>query len=157
MSQLRSNKASVYEYVESQKWRYKVERDDDKRYIISLGMNLKSRLSSCRVLIEATETEIQAYGVCPINATSQFYGPVVEYITRANYGLKVGAFEFDYSDGEVRYHTCLSCKEGVPSQKDVERTVDMSFLMMDRYGDGLAKNLMGFGNPEQDIREAESK
>ena len=69
----------------------------------------------------------------------------------------MGKFEFDYRDGEVRYQSCLSCREGIPSLKDVEFTVDVTMLMLQRYGDGLIKNLMGFGNPEQDIREIDNK
>jgi hypothetical protein len=94
--------------------------------------------------------------VCNIKASTDVFPQVVEYITRANYGLKIGKLEFDYSDGEVRYQTILSAKEGCPSLKDVERVIDMSFIMLDRYGNGLVKNLMGVGNPEADIREAEA-
>ena len=38
------------------------------------------------------------------------------------------------------------------SPQDVERVVDMGFLMFQRFGDGLIKNLMGFGNPAEDIK-----
>ena len=155
MSQFSINKASLTEYIKSQNWHFRVERDNEDSYVVSLGMNLNCRLNSCRILVSASATEIQAYTVSPINANSKDYSNVVEYITRANYGLKVGGFEFDYSDGEIRYHTCHSSKEGIPSQSDVERIVDVGVLMMERYGDGLVKNLMGFGNPAQDIEEAE--
>lgn len=44
---------------------------------------------------------------------------------------------------------------GVPSLGDVERCVDMGSLMFKRYGDGLVKNIMGFGNPAADIEAIE--
>ena len=28
---------------------------------------------------------------------------IAEYLTRANYGMVMGNFEMDYSDGEIRY------------------------------------------------------
>ena len=31
---------------------------------------------------------------------------IAEAITRANYGMKVGKFELDLSDGDLRYHVC---------------------------------------------------
>ena len=77
---------------------------------------------------------------------------MAEFLTRANFGLKIGKFELDYNDGEVRYQAILPCSEGVPPIKDVERVVDMGFLMFQRFGDGLIKNLMGFGNPAEDIK-----
>ena len=61
----------------------------------------------------------------------------------------------DYSDGEVRFKSYLRCSEGVPLLSDVEFIVDMSFVMFDRYGDGLIKCLMGFGDPETDVEAAE--
>ena len=49
----------------------------------------------------------------------------------------------------------MFCPETVPSLKEVEFGVDVGYLMLQRYGDGLAKNLMGFGNPEMDIKAIE--
>lgn len=143
------------EYVKSQNWKYSVIGSG--KDIIELQMGLKGRLNSCRMIITAGEKEIQAYAFAPIKATPDCYANVVEFITRANYGLKIGSFEFDYRDGEVRYHSCLPCQEGVPSLKDIEITVDVTMLMLQRYGDGLVKNLMGFGDPERDVAAMEEK
>lgn len=146
--------SKVLEYVKSQNWKYQVIGDD--KNVIELQMRLKSKLNSCRVLIVAEEKVIQAYAVAPLHAQPDTYANVVEFITRANYGLKMGGFEFDYRDGEVRYQSCLTCREGIPSLKDIEFAVDVTFIMMDRYGNGLAKNIMGFGDPAKDIAEAEN-
>jgi len=140
------------EYLNSQGWHYDVDDDKD---IIRFGMNIDSKLKNCRVAIMVGEKEIQSYAICPLRATKDVYGDVVEFITRANYGLKLGNFEFDYSDGEVRYHTCLACNTIVPNLAEVERCIDIGFFMLQRYGDGLAKNLMGYGNPEADIKAIE--
>lgn len=145
----------VIEYLNSQNWKYTIKGNDND--IVEMNMGLKCRMNSCRMVATASDTEIQAFAFCPIKATPDCYANVVEFITRANYGLKMGKFEFDYRDGEVRYQSCLSCREGIPSLKDVEFTVDVTMLMLQRYGDGLIKNLMGFGNPEQDIREIDNK
>lgn len=146
--------SKVLEYVKSQDWKYRVIGDDQN--VVELQMRLRSKLNSCRVLIVAEEKCIQAMAVSPLQAQPDTYANVVEFITRANYGLKMGGFEFDYRDGEVRYQSCLSCKEGIPSLKDIEFVVDVTFLMMDRYGNGLAKNIMGFGDPARDVAEVES-
>lgn len=143
----------VVEYLDSQNWHYSLEDESDG--IIRFGLSIGGKIKNCRIIISASEKEIQTYTVCPINASEDDYDNVVEFITRANYGLKVGNFEFDHSDGEVRYHTCLPCAEGVPSLADVERCVDVGSAMFKRYGDGLVKNIMGFGNPEADIKEIE--
>lgn len=146
--------SKVVEYVNSQNWKYTIKGSD--RDILELTMGLKGKINNCRMIVTASEKEIQAFAVAPIKASSDSYGDVVEFITRANYGLKIGKFEFDYRDGEVRFQSCLPCREGVPSLKDIEITVDVTMLMLQRYGDGLIKNMMGFGNPEQDIAQIEN-
>lgn len=141
----------VVEYLDSQGWHYDYERDN----VIGMKMSLESKLQSCAMLIFIGEEEIQAYAVSPLNAEKDTYADVVEFITRANYGLKVGGFEFDYRDGEVRYHTCLPCGASIPELSVIERVIDIPFLMLQRYGDGLAKNIMGYGDPESDISKIE--
>jgi len=142
----------VIEYLDSQKWKYTIKGNRD---FIEFNMGLKGKISSCRIVVLASENEIQSIAFAPIKASQDNFANVIEFITRANYGLKVGKFEFDYRDGEVRYQSCLPCREGMPSMKDIEFVVDLPMLMLQRYGDGLVKNLMGFGSPEADIRAIE--
>jgi len=144
----------VVEYLESQNWKYSIRGDNE---FFEFNMGLKGKINSCRMVVLVSDKEIQAMGFCPLKASSDSFNDVIEFITRANYGLKVGKFEFDYRDGEVRYQSCLPCREGIPSLRDVEHVVDIPMLMLQRYGDGLVKNIMGFGNPESDIREIEGK
>lgn len=140
------------EYLDSQNWHYDL---DAEKGVIKFGLNIDSKLKNCRMFILVEEDNIQSFAVCPMNASKDVYGNVVEFITRANYGLKLGNFEFDYSDGEIRYQCCMACGGGVPSLVDVERCIDIGFIMLQRYGDGLVKNLMGYGNPEADIKAIE--
>lgn len=155
MNQLEINRNALVEYVRSQGWKHRIDVDNEEHCVIQLGMNVRGKLSSVRMILVASESDIQSIAVCPMNATEDVRQIVAEYVTRANYGLKVGNFELDFRDGEVRYQSCMVSLDGVPTQKNIERTVDMPILMFSRYGDGLVKSLMGFGNPEQDIREIE--
>lgn len=66
---------------------------------------------------------------------------VCRYITRANYGLRNGNLEMDLDDGEVRYKTYFYAKNRIPNQEEIERYVDISFLTLDRYAEGLMKIL----------------
>ena len=144
---------SAQNYINSQNWKYSMVGKNGDVFEINMGLDCK--LKKCRLLVFTSERDIQSIAVCPLNASQDSYADVVEFLTRANYGLKLGNFEFDYSDGEIRYQSILSCVEGVPNMRDVERVVDVPILMMERYGNGLVKNLMGFGNPKQDIEEIE--
>lgn len=142
----------VIEYLDSEEWKYEIVRENAS---ISFGMNLESKLGNCKEYILIAEADIQALAFCPIKASESDRNNVVEYITRANFALKVGKFIFDYDTGEVRYQACLPCKEGTPSVADIKRIVNVPLMMMQHYGDGLVKNLMGFGSPKEDIEALE--
>jgi hypothetical protein len=45
------------------------------------------------------------YVVASTRAPEEVRLAVAEFLTRANYGMRIGNFELDYSDGEVRYKT----------------------------------------------------
>ncbi len=145
----------LIEYFDSQNWHYKLNDHNDGSQFVTMGMNIDCKLGSCQLIIDPEENGIVVLAVCPLKASPEDYANTVEYITRANYGLKAGSFEFDYSDGEIRYRNFLRCAGQIPTLSDVEFTVDVTFLMMRRYGNGLAKAVMGFGSPEQDVAEAE--
>ena len=143
--------ARVLECLKARKFRYTILRDDEKLFHVTMNMVMTGKLSSCVVHVFANPTDIEAVCVCPIKATEDVRSQVAEYITRANCMLKFGSFRLDYRSGEVRFACALSAMEGTPSLRDVDRTIAIPFLMMNRYGDGLVKNLMGYGNPEEDL------
>jgi len=138
------------EYLKSQGWRYETDRTAEK-CIFKVGMGLRCKLKSCRLYVSIKPHGILSIAVAQINADRDSFDNVVEFITRANYGLTDGCFEFDHNDGEVRYRAFLRCEHGVPDLRDVEDSVDLPLHMFERYGNVLVKNMMGFGDPEKDI------
>ncbi len=156
MNQYQINRDALVRYINSQGWKYTVLSDDGNNYVVRAGFNIENRLKSINMFIGADSSCIQSIGVAPINADASEYNMVVEYLTRANYGLKVGNFEFDYDDGEVRFQSILTSISGLPDAQCIEVVVDMPFHMFKKYGDGLVKALMGFGNPKADIAAAEA-
>ena len=80
---------------------------------------------------------------------------VAEFITRANFGMIIGNFEFDYSDGEIRYKTSVDL-EGVEVQSNLLRNlVYANVLTMDKYFTGLMRVMYGGITPDEAIREIE--
>lgn len=137
------------EFLNLQGWSYEYS---SKTGLIQFTMNLDSQLGSCRVYVLPDDTEIECVATCPIKASPDVYDDVVEFITRANYNNLIGNFEFDYDDGEIRYRYCMLCDETIPSLYDVARCICLSYKMFEQYGDALVKTLMGYGDPEADIK-----
>ncbi|MDR0531049.1 MAG: YbjN domain-containing protein [Oscillospiraceae bacterium] len=135
-------------YLKSQNWNYDYNEED---HMFRFGMSLENRMNSCRMVILVGEDLFTSYAVCPLSADAESMPRICDYLTRANYGLKIGNFELDQRDGEIRYKSSLFCGGDIPALNVVERVVDMPFRMMEHYGGGLLNVLFGNADPASEI------
>ena len=142
----------VETYLNSQNWKFGYNAD---RGLFTLNMSTKNFTGS-RVVIQINDDSIIAYAIAPINVPEEKRQAACEFIARANYGLKVGTLEMDMNDGEIRNRTYIIAKDGLPKLADVEKCVDFSFLVLDRYGKGLLPMIYGNLTPEAAVNLAES-
>lgn len=82
---------------------------------------------------------------------------MAEFLTRANYGMVVGNFELDFSDGEVRYKSSIDVTANVEHLTEAQfRTVVFTnVLMMDKYFPGLMSVMYLNRPPAELIAEIE--
>ena len=128
---------AVEHYLQSQEWHYKFE---EERNLFTMTMGLK-KIDSSKIFIRIGEDYVTTYAMLPTHVREDKRDVVCRYITRANYGLRNGNLEMDLDDGEVRYKTYFYAKNRIPNQEAIERYVDISFLTLDRYAEGLMKIL----------------
>lgn len=138
-------------YLDSQKWHYGQPQED----ILELVLNVSGKISKCRIVILIHDSGFTCYTISPLNADEESRPAVAEYLTRANYGLRNGNFELDYSDGEVRYKVYLDFCGQIPPVECTERSIDMGVAMFKRYGDGLLAVMVGGASPRDMIAKAE--
>ena len=132
-------------------------RNEEKGYIdFKVTLSTCKKMGAVRVIILPNDSNaIATYAVCPQNADESERAAVMEYITRANYGLRIGNFEMDVRDGEIRYKTYLQMQSGVPPMKSVDRYITLSYLMLEKYGNGLLSVMFGVSTPEEAVKAAE--
>ena len=51
------------------------------------------------------EEQLIFYSLAPVRCPEDKRALMAEFITRANYGMVIGNFEMDFSDGEIRFKT----------------------------------------------------
>lgn len=78
-----------------------------------------------------------------------------EFITRANYGMVLGNFEMDLSDGEVRYKTYFDAQGFELTRKTIETHVFANLATFDRYNAGLMAVAFGEIDPKTAIAKIE--
>lgn len=144
---------SVRDFLDGDDWNYDFESDNN---LIRTGINLDCKLNSINEVIAFSDAGFQVYAMIKLDADEETRPKVMEYITRANYGLRLGNFELDLEDGEIRYKVYTNTK-GMTElpQEIVEDAIIVPAMMFDRYGDGLATLMMGFSDPVTEIEKAE--
>lgn len=146
---------AVRDYLDKDDWKYEY---DAGRNIIRTGVSLKCKLQSTRLFFTFSEGGFSVIGTINMKADEQYRAAIAEYITRANYGLKSGNFEMDYSDGEIRYKMYVNCRglNTIPDEL-IEHALIIPPSMFDRYGDGLAALMFGFSDPKTEVEKAEGR
>lgn len=93
------------------------------------------------------------YSVCPVKVASHKRPNIIEFITRANSGMIMGNFEFDFVDGEVRYKTSIDVEGDRLSFTLIKQMVYANVTMMDEYLPGI----MAVIESEVEVSEAISR
>ena len=146
--------AVVRDYLDKNDWHYTF---DEEKGLYRCGVNLKGKLSECRLFIDIKSKVILNYATIDTRADEESRARVAEFITRANYGLTYGNFEMDFSDGEIRYKMTVDCENQIPGYDVIDRMIVMPALMFQRYGDGLLAVLFGFIEPKEAVERAEKR
>ena len=145
---------AIREYLDNDDWHYKF---DDELGVFNAGIAVGSKIQHVQLNIQVGEKDFTCYFKLPLAATKEVRRKVVEYITRANYGLKNGNFELDYNDGEIRYKTFVPVlDDAAPSEELIRFSIFVGVAMVSRYSDGIAEVIFNIKEPLEAIVEAES-
>lgn len=80
-----------------------------------------------------------------------------EFLTRANYGLVLGNFEMDFSDGEVGYKTSICVKQSLDllTPAVIEELIYTAVIMMDKHFPAIMSVVQGIQTPAEAMEELE--
>ncbi|MGE5597187.1 MAG: YbjN domain-containing protein [Hyphomicrobiales bacterium] len=101
------------------------------------------------------DSQFVFYSIAPVFADAAHRPAVAEFLMRANYGLVLGNFEMDYSDGSIRYKTSIDAAGAELTNDLVRPVVHANVQAMDRYLPGLMLVLADGASPEEAIAVCE--
>ncbi len=127
----------------------------DNRPLLRLNHWGENGRFSCQAEINEDQQIFYFYSYFPVNVPPEKRADVAEFITRANYGMRVGNFELDYEDGEVRFKTSVDVENVEMSQALVSNHVYANVWTMDRYLPGLFAVIYGNINPKDAAEQIE--
>lgn len=99
----------------------------------------------------------QVFGYAPVRIPSGARPAIAETIVRANYGLKVGKFEMDWNDGELRFQAAQILSEGQLDDEVIGRLMGTTMAMLDMYLPAVMSVIYGNELPEDAVRHVEAR
>lgn len=94
------------------------------------------------------------YLLFPIRLPEEGRLAAAEYLTRANRGLRLGAFELGWDEGEVRYRVGLDY-EGADPATGLRNAIGDALVMYEQYHAGLLAVAGGELSPADAVARAE--
>lgn len=110
----------------------------------------------CYAQIRVDLEQFLFYVIAPVKAPEEVRDAVAEYITRANFGLRIGNFEMDYSDGEVRYKSSIDFEDEELTPGLIKHAIYPAVHTLDFYLPGLLAVMYGNKTPEEAIKDIEA-
>ena len=144
--------AAVGEFMEQDGWHPQAIEENYVYRAYFMGANGQV---DCYAQVRIDLEQFLFYVVMPMRAPQQVRPAVAEFLTRANYGLRIGNFEMDYDDGEIRYKSSIDFEGTTLSPVLIRNTMYPGVQTMDRYLPGILSVIYGGKTPEEAVTEIE--
>ncbi|WP_017303712.1 YbjN domain-containing protein [Spirulina subsalsa] len=139
--------------LEKQGWQFSVLGDS----VLRIDFNGESTTWVTLVKCIESYQQLLIYSICPNKVSVDRFEGVQEFLTRANFGLKFGNFEFDYRDGEVRFKTSVQFAGEVDPAAMIEECLSINVITFERYLGGLLQVMFTDISAEEAIAKIESE
>jgi hypothetical protein len=101
------------------------------------------------------DEQVAVYSVLPFNVPEERRVAASEAITRANYGLRLGNFELDFRDGEVRFKTSIDVEGGTLAEGQVRSLLYANVSVTERYLPAISAVVQSRAAPADAIAQVE--
>ncbi len=136
----------LVDWFDRNDWIYEERRGDEESWI-SAGVSCDN--GKWRLISKVNEELRQAYfwAVLDMNVPEDRRQAVAEFITRANFGKRIGFFEMDWRDGEIRFNVSFCVADGELTDARIEQAVDCALTVMDLHFVALMSVIYGGCEP----------
>jgi len=143
--------AAVKFFEETSKWDFV---RDDLDGVLHTGHEGKNGEWKCYAKAREKQKQFVFYSIAPVNVPENMTTAIALFLTRVNYGLILGNFEFDLSDGEIRFKTSIDVQGAELTTVLVKHVVLANLKMMDKYLPSIESVIRG-ASPEEAIANIE--
>ena len=139
---------SVYETacraLDAREWKYK-RHDED--LVLSCGARDEDLPMDILIMVNAKAQVVSVISQLPFKMSEEKRVDGALAVCVANYGLVNGTFDYDISDGEIRFRIVSSFRESILSEELINYMVMITAGTVDEYNDkflALSTGIMDF-------------
>ena len=101
----------------------------------AIRTDLRGEVATYRIVarVEAEVDLFQVFGYSPLRVPEGCRPAIAEAIARANYGLRLGKFELDLDDGELRFQLAQILTFDTVGEEVIDRMIGTTLNMLDMY------------------------
>lgn len=145
---------SMIEFFENDNWKF---MEISPGEVLKMGVSGENSDYECYAIADEETNMFQFISKYSVKIPENQRPKIAEFVTRANYGIRLGKFELDFRDGEVSFKSSVPCDENKGlSFMILKRIVQTNVFFIDEYFPGLMKVIYGGISPEQAIYEIEN-
>ncbi|MFZ3221783.1 MAG: YbjN domain-containing protein [Rugosibacter sp.] len=146
----------ISEWFDKNDWNYNTYGEEEEK---SLSARVSCSNGKWRLVVRASEELRESYfwSTLDINVPEDRRMAVAEFITRANYGKRIGFFEMDWRDGEIRFNVSFSIADGALTDVQIAKAADGVLNGMDRHFVALMSVIYGGQDPLAALTEMNTK
>ena len=124
----------------------------------SIRTDLRGEVGTFRIVAHVDEESelFQVGGYLPIRAPKGCLPAIAEAVARANYGLRIGKFELDFNDGELRFQASQILVYDVVGEEVIDRLIGTTMAMLDLYLPAFLSVIYGNEEPKDAIAYVEA-
>jgi hypothetical protein len=145
--------SALIDYMEEEDWKYEILEGET---IIRFHFKGSAGRLLCYGEVDEEKCWLIFYSYMPVNAPAEKMAHAAEFVTRANRGMRIGNFELDFDDGEIRYKTSIDVEGGELSSKMIDNLLRANLSTINRYFAGLMELIYGDKPASEVIKRIEA-
>ncbi len=145
--------SALIDYLEEEDWKYEILEGET---IIRFHFKGSAGRLLCYGEVDEEKYWLIFYSYLPVNVPPEKMAAASEFVARANRGMRIGNFELDFDDGEVRYKTSLDVEGGELASKMIDNLLRANLSTVNRYYGGLMELIYGEKSAGEIVRKIET-
>ncbi len=107
--------------------------------------------------MEADDSLFQVFGQSPVRVPAGCRPAIAETVARINCGLKIGKFEMNFDEGDLRFQASQILPDDQLEDGTIQRLFGVTIAMLDTYLPAVLSVIYGNEPPADAVRQAEPK